>query len=52
MALVCLAATAVAEPRRVTIEFPDQGDRIVYLQKAAELGQAPVAPRSANGKSI
>lgn len=34
------------------MEFPDQGDRVVYLQKSGEIAQPPVAPRTANGKSI
>ena len=52
VATALLGALAGAQSRKITVEFPDQGDRLVYLQPNDKLHSAPEAPRTANGKAI
>lgn len=52
VALTLLCAIAGAQSKKITVEFPDQGDRVVYLQSNDKIHAAPESPRTANGKSI
>lgn len=51
-ALTLICAIAGAQTKKITVEFPDQGDRVVYLQANDKLHASPEAPRTANGKAI